>query len=181
MFARITVALTLAAAVQAIQITQPSNTTGWETSGSQVIKWDSVSTDPSNFTITISQPNDSTKTPIQANVQTSDGQYTYTPTHDLSAGDGYRLSFTSENGGILAQSDEFSVAQGTSSATPTSSQTLATSSAATTTGSSASTTGAASGTESSAAASSSAPSSGAGKIAVPSVLLLVAGAFAALA
>ncbi|OXB35355.1 hypothetical protein LQV05_006155 [Cryptococcus neoformans] len=116
-------ALVLAAAVaQAIQITAPSNSSGWGTHGSQLIQWTSVSTDPMNFTIAISKPNSSSRTDIVTTaVNTTDDSYIYMPSSDLKAGDGYRISFTSSDGGILAQSDEFSITDGTSTVSATAS------------------------------------------------------------
>ena len=43
--------LALAASALAYQVTQPTNSTGWTTSGPNVVAWDMVSTDPANFTI----------------------------------------------------------------------------------------------------------------------------------
>lgn len=148
MVARSILALASAAAVaQAIQITAPSNSSGWNTHGSQLIQWtvsplsdqrsstlaflfrrphalhytnadyiiQSVITDAQNFTIAISKPNSSSRTNIVTTlVNTTDDSYIYMPSSDLKAGDGYRISFTSPDGGILAQSDEFSITDGTS-------------------------------------------------------------------
>ncbi|AAW45691.1 hypothetical protein CNI01930 [Cryptococcus deneoformans JEC21] len=123
MAARSILALSLAAAVaQAIQITAPSNSSGWDTHGSQLIKWTSVSTDPQNFTIAISKPNSSSRTDVVTTaVNTTDDSYIYMPSSDLKPGDGYRISFTSSDGGILAQSDEFSITDGTSTVSATAS------------------------------------------------------------
>lgn len=75
----------------------------------------SVSTDPQNFTIAISKPNSSSRTDVVTTaVNTTDDSYIYMPSSDLKPGDGYRISFTSSDGGILAQSDEFSITDGTS-------------------------------------------------------------------
>lgn len=148
MVARSILALASAAAVaHAIQITAPSNSSGWNTHGSQLIQWtvsplsdqrsstlaflfrrphalhytnadyiiQSVITDAQNFTIAISKPNSSSRTNIVTTlVNTTDDSYIYMPSSDLKAGDGYRISFTSPDGGILAQSDEFSITDGTS-------------------------------------------------------------------
>lgn len=148
MVARSILALASAAAVaQGILITAPSNSSGWNTHGSQLIQWtvsplsdqlsstlaflfrwphalhythadyiiQSVITDAHNFTIAISKPNSSSRTNIITTlVNTTDESYIYMPSSDLEAGDGYRISFTSPDGGILAQSDEFSITNGTS-------------------------------------------------------------------
>jgi len=75
----------------------------------------SVSTDPSNFTIQLinpSNPNDPIT--IAENVQSSDHTYTYSPSSALTAADQYRVNFVSPNAGILAQSNYFEVEQGAS-------------------------------------------------------------------
>jgi hypothetical protein len=47
-------------------------------------------------------------------VDTSDGSYTYTPSSDLTAGSDWRVNLVANDGGILAQSDYFTVEEGTS-------------------------------------------------------------------
>ncbi|ODN73366.1 hypothetical protein L202_07905 [Cryptococcus amylolentus CBS 6039] len=171
------VALTLAAAavVQAIQITAPSNSSGWSTSGAQEIKWNSVSTDPSNFTITISLPESSDRSDItKENIQTSEGSWQYTPDSALEAGDGYRVSFVYD-GAILAQSEQFSVTDGTSSLSATSSSSSSSTSASGTT--TVSETGS---TTASSSASATASDSAADRVTVGGGLLMLAGAFAML-
>ncbi|WVN90894.1 uncharacterized protein L203_106139 [Cryptococcus depauperatus CBS 7841] len=175
MVARSIIALSFAVVVaQAIQITFPSNSSGWNTHGSQMIKWKSVSTDPSNFTIAISQPGSSMNEDIKTDVMTSDGSYVYTPAKDLEAGEGYRISFTSQDGGILAQSNYFSITQGTSTVTPTN----ATAASSTASTSAASTTMPVTGTAG--ASTTAKPSSGAKMASVSGLLLLAAGALAML-
>ncbi|WRT67626.1 uncharacterized protein IL334_004598 [Kwoniella shivajii] len=172
----------LAIAAQAIQITTPNNSTGWSSSGSQMIEWDSVSTDPGNFSIYISQPGSSAKQVIQKDVMTSEKSFIYTPSKDISPGQGYQISFLgSSDNGILAQSNQFEVKEGQStlSATSTASLTTTAVTTASPTGG-ASTTAAGSGSQTSAAASSAAASSGstsAGQlVTIPSgALLFVAG------
>ncbi|WWC88833.1 uncharacterized protein L201_003748 [Kwoniella dendrophila CBS 6074] len=172
-----------AVAAQAIQITNPSNSSGWETSGSNLITWDSVSTDPGNFSIYISQPGSSAKEVIQKNVQTSDKSFIYTRTKDFSPGQGYQISFLSNDNsnGILAQSNQFEIKQGQSTVSPTSTASLTTTDATTASPTGGSTTTAASGSQTSAATSASAAaSSGASSagelVSVPSgILLFVAG------
>ncbi|KIY35045.1 hypothetical protein I305_02610 [Cryptococcus gattii E566] len=123
MVARSILVLASAAAVaQAIQITAPSNSSGWNTHGWQLIQWTSVITDAQNFTIAISKPNSSSRTNIVTTlVNTTDDSYIYMPSSDLKAGDGYRISFTSPDGDILAQSGEFSITDGTSTVSATAS------------------------------------------------------------
>lgn len=45
--------LAFAASALALQVTAPTNTTGFFTSGSNKVSWQSVSTDPTNFTIVL--------------------------------------------------------------------------------------------------------------------------------
>lgn len=45
--------LALAASAAALQVTQPSNSSGWTTSGPNTVTWSSVNTDKSNFTIVL--------------------------------------------------------------------------------------------------------------------------------
>ncbi|WVQ74332.1 hypothetical protein IAR50_003931 [Cryptococcus sp. DSM 104548] len=171
------IALTLAtaAAVQAIQITAPSNSSGWSTSGSQEIKWKSVSTDPQNFTISLSKPGSSDQSDITTtNIQTSEGSWLYTPSSALETGDGYRVSFE-YNGAILAQSDQFSVTDSTSSLSATSSSSSTSASGTTTLSETGSTT-------SSSTASATASDSAADRVTtVGGGLLMLAGAVAMLA
>nr|ODN92570.1 hypothetical protein L203_00849 [Cryptococcus depauperatus CBS 7841] len=179
MVARSIIALSFAVVVaQAIQITFPSNSSGWNTHGSQMIKWKSVSTDPSNFTIAISQPGSSMNEDIKTDVMTSDGSYVYTPAKDLEAGEGYRISFTSQDGGILAQSNYFSITQGTSLSPSTVTPTNATAASSTASTSAASTTMPVTGTAG--ASTTAKPSSGAKMASVSGLLLLAAGALAML-
>ncbi|WWD04695.1 hypothetical protein V865_002766 [Kwoniella europaea PYCC6329] len=168
-----------AAAAQAIQITNPSNQTGWESTGSQLIEWTSVSTDPGNFSIYISQPGSSAKEVIQKDVNTSEGSFIYTPSKTISPGQGYQISFLSNdnNNGILAQSNQFEVKEGESTVSPTSTASLTTTAATTASPTSgASTTASQSESATSAAASSSGSSSAGDLVSAPSaILLFVAG------
>ena len=45
--------LALASSAAALQVTQPSNSSGWTTSGPNTVTWSSVNTDKSNFTIVL--------------------------------------------------------------------------------------------------------------------------------
>ncbi|WWC70604.1 uncharacterized protein I206_104555 [Kwoniella pini CBS 10737] len=188
MFAKAIVPLALfAVTAQAIQITNPTNSTGWESSGSQLIEWDSVSTDPGNFSIYISQPGSSAKQVIQKDVQTSDHSFIYTPTKDIQPASGYQISFISNDNsnGILAQSNQFEVKQGQSTLSATSTASLTTTDATTASPTAASTTQSGTqSTQSAASSSAAAQSSGASSageiVAVPSGILLFVAAFAAL-
>ncbi|EIW73595.1 hypothetical protein M231_04201 [Tremella mesenterica] len=180
-----TTVLSLAALISsaaAVLITAPTNTSGWETSGSEEITWSTVATDPTTFDIQLITPQDpNTPINITSNVDSSSGQYTYTPPSDLAVGGNYRVNIVSPNGGILAQSDYFNVTQGTSSVSPSSS---APSSTASTSGTSSGTTTSTSATSSTPASSSpSASASGAaGQLVTPGgALMFLAAAIGVLA
>ncbi|ORX40243.1 hypothetical protein BD324DRAFT_617037 [Kockovaella imperatae] len=113
--------LTLAISAVAVQVTFPSETEGWETNGSQLVEWKSVSTDPTSCDIELTTPNNNTPTTIAKNVSVAEGSYIYTPSSPLQAGNGYRLNLVASGTiSILAQSPQFNVTQGTSTVTPTS-------------------------------------------------------------
>ncbi|WOO77956.1 UPF0619 GPI-anchored membrane protein [Vanrija pseudolonga] len=106
--------LLAAAAARAIQITAPTNTSNWSTGVPQTIQWTSVSTDPSTFSIQIQVPSSSSlqTESVATNVQTSAGSYSYTPAASY-VGSQYRINFVnSQTNAILAQSDYFTIAQG---------------------------------------------------------------------
>lgn len=124
--------LLAAAAARAIQITSPTNTSNWQTGVAQTIQWSvsvalhtflgthkltpaqSVSTDPSTFSIQIQVPSSSSlqTESVATNVQTSAGSYSYTPAASY-VGSQYRINFVNpQTNAILAQSDYFTIAQG---------------------------------------------------------------------
>ena len=73
----------------------------------------SVSTDPKTLDIQLFTPNDSNGMILAKNISVSDGSWIYTPSSDLAAGGGYRISLITDDAGILAQSPMFNVTQGT--------------------------------------------------------------------
>ncbi|OJJ77673.1 hypothetical protein ASPBRDRAFT_655288 [Aspergillus brasiliensis CBS 101740] len=96
-----------------ITITQPKNGDQVDFSKPYTIKWTTVASDPSNFTIMLvnmnSQPTVSKKI---ANVKTSDSQYTVDKVIGIPVAYGYQLnaeSNTTQNTGILSQSQQFNV------------------------------------------------------------------------
>ncbi|WVW84487.1 hypothetical protein I302_106521 [Kwoniella bestiolae CBS 10118] len=179
MFAKILFPLALfVAAAQAIQITNPSNSSGWQSTGAQLIEWTSVATDPKNFSIYISQPGSSAKQVIQKDVNTSEQSFIYTPSRTISPGQGYQISFmgNDENNGILAQSNQFEVKEGESTLSATSTASLTTTDATTASPTAASTTGSGTQSATSAAASSGNSNSAGYILTAPSgALLFVAG------
>ncbi|RAK97715.1 GPI anchored serine-threonine rich family protein [Aspergillus ibericus CBS 121593] len=123
-----------AASASAITITQPMAGDQVDFSKSYTIKWTTVASDPSNFTIVLvnmnSQPNVSKQI---ANVKTSDNSYTVDKVTGIPVANGYQLnaeSNTTTNTGILSQSQQFNVTkvgkvETTSSATTSATQTAA--------------------------------------------------------
>ncbi|KAH9844094.1 uncharacterized protein C8Q71DRAFT_29568 [Rhodofomes roseus] len=161
--------LAFAASAAALSVTQPSNSTGWTTSGPNAVTWSSVSTDRSNFTVVLNNQNSypAYTEVLDALVVTSDGSVTVNPpSGGWVAGSGYRVNFVQDSNdlnAILAQSEDFTITQ-SSSSTFTSGASTASSSASssgsvsvTAPGSSA-TDSSASGTDSSAGTSASSAS-----------------------
>ncbi|KZT72550.1 hypothetical protein DAEQUDRAFT_664074 [Daedalea quercina L-15889] len=113
--------LALAASAAALQVTQPSNSTGWSTSGPNTVTWSSVSTDNSNFTIVLNNQNSypAYTEVLEALVETSEGSITVNPpSGGWVAGTGYRVNFVKDSDDldqILAQSDDFTIEQSSSS------------------------------------------------------------------
>ncbi|GKZ26379.1 hypothetical protein AbraIFM66950_002547 [Aspergillus brasiliensis] len=132
--------MAFAATALAITITQPKNGDQVDFSKPYTIKWTTVASDPSNFTIMLvnmnSQPTVSKKI---ANVKTSDSQYTVDKVIGIPVAEGYQLnaeSNTTQNTGILSQSQQFNVTK-VGKAETTSATTSATQTAAASTSSSA--------------------------------------------
>ncbi|KAJ5493289.1 UPF0619 GPI-anchored membrane protein [Penicillium diatomitis] len=131
----------LAGLAVALQVTQPQKGEEFKTSDSITVKWSSVNTDVSSFNIYLV---DNTVYPpvnkeIAKNVKTSDNTYTIKDLSGLTAGHGYQVNLESDstqNTGILAQSQQFNV---TSSAQSSSSSSSSSASSASSTSASAST------------------------------------------
>ncbi|OOF99063.1 hypothetical protein ASPCADRAFT_204725 [Aspergillus carbonarius ITEM 5010] len=123
-----------AASAIALTITEPSANDQVDFSKPYTIKWTTVPSDPSNFTLMLvnmnSQPNVSKKI---ADVKTSDNQYTVDKVTGIPVANGYQFngeSNTTTNTGILSQSQQFNVTkvgkvETTSSATTSATQTAA--------------------------------------------------------
>ncbi|KAK2738104.1 extracellular conserved serine-rich protein [Colletotrichum kahawae] len=167
MYSKTALAITsLLAAAEAIKVTSPAKDAEWDVSETNEIKWDSVNTDPKSFEIVVVNQSayPETSTTI-ATVQTSDGKYDLKDAK-LSAGDKIRINFIStdtQNSGLLAQSETFSLTSDDSSSSASASASATASGSASASGSAtASATGTASGTATGSAASgtsTSAPSS----------------------
>ncbi|KAH9938356.1 uncharacterized protein B0H18DRAFT_1112525 [Fomitopsis serialis] len=113
--------LALAASAAALQVTQPSNSSGWTTSGPNTVTWSSVSTDNSNFSIVLNNQNTYPQynEVLEALIQTSEGSVAVNPpSGGWVAGTGYRVNFVKNSqdlSSLLAQSDDFTIEQSSSS------------------------------------------------------------------
>ncbi|KIP10678.1 hypothetical protein PHLGIDRAFT_65075 [Phlebiopsis gigantea 11061_1 CR5-6] len=103
-----------AASALALQVTQPTNATGWSTSGSNTVAWNAVSTDPSNFTVVLVNMNEfpNYSQILDALVVTSlDKQSVNPPSSGWPTGHGFQINLVADNehlSTILAQSEQFS-------------------------------------------------------------------------
>ncbi|KAI0356469.1 hypothetical protein OH77DRAFT_1400882 [Trametes cingulata] len=113
--------LALAASALAFQVTEPTNSTGWTTSGPNEVSWTKVDTDASNFTIVlVNQVNfPPTKQVLAALVQSSLGKIVVNPpSGGWKAGSGFQVNLVKDaenTDSILAQSDQFTISSSTSS------------------------------------------------------------------
>ncbi|OJJ69628.1 hypothetical protein ASPBRDRAFT_45988 [Aspergillus brasiliensis CBS 101740] len=150
--------LPLAAFVGALEVTSPKKGEDVDLSSSFTVTWDSVSTDPSTFDLYLvnNAVYPSVEKKVASNVDTSKGSYTVSGLSGVTDGNGYQINFLStstQNSGILAQSQQFTV-EGGSSSTTTASASLTTSASSSSTSGSTST-----GTETSSSSSISSSSS----------------------
>ncbi|KAI0939400.1 hypothetical protein AcW1_004455 [Taiwanofungus camphoratus] len=137
MLAPATVLLAFAASSLAYTITSPTNSSGWTTSGPNTVSWTKVSTDPVNFTVVLS--NQQVYPPVQqvldALVVGSDSSTVVNPpSGGWVAGTGYQVNLVQDPthlDSILAQSQQFSIAQTTSSTFSSSFSTASSASAST--------------------------------------------------
>ncbi|KAI0368050.1 hypothetical protein BV20DRAFT_923546, partial [Pilatotrama ljubarskyi] len=117
--------LAFAASALAFQVTEPTNSTGWTTSGPNQVSWNKVDTDASNFTIVlvnqvrlpVSFP--PTKQVLAALVQSSLGKVVVNPpSGGWKSGSGFQVNLVKDaedTDTILAQSDQFTISSSTSS------------------------------------------------------------------
>jgi len=115
-FSTISAVFLLALNTWALTITDPGQNTVWDSSTqSQTVSWNSVATDPTNFTVLLvnmqSYPN--INTTLKENVLTSSGSTTVDgPSSGWPIGSGFQINFIQLNPtgvGILAQSNQFSI------------------------------------------------------------------------
>ncbi|PYI36078.1 hypothetical protein BP00DRAFT_332945 [Aspergillus indologenus CBS 114.80] len=118
--------LPLAAIVGALEVTSPTKGEDVDVSKSFTVKWDSVSTDASNFNLYL--VNNAVYPPVEqkiaSDVETSKGSYTVSSLSGLTDGKGYQINLVSDepqNSGILAQSQQFDVKGASSSSSSSSS------------------------------------------------------------
>ena len=118
--------LPFAASALAYSVTKPDATTGWTTSGPNVVVWSMVSTDAANFTIVLNNQNvtPATSQVLAALVDGSLGNITVNPpSGGWKAGKGFRVNLvkdTQDLNSILAQSPQFDITTSTSSTFSTS-------------------------------------------------------------
>ncbi|KAI9001353.1 hypothetical protein BD414DRAFT_474403 [Trametes punicea] len=115
------VLLALASSAFAFIVTEPTNSTGWTTSGPNVVAWTSVSTDPANFTIVLDNQSvfPETTQVLAALVNSNLGNVTVNPpSGGWKAGSGFRVNLVQDAehlSSILAQSDFFTIKASSSS------------------------------------------------------------------
>ncbi|KAI0048022.1 hypothetical protein FA95DRAFT_1605561 [Auriscalpium vulgare] len=130
--------LSLAASTLAYSVSNPGTSLNWTTTGPNTVSWQRVSTDPSNFTLLLVNQ-DKTVLPSGSQVLSSfvDGSsassFTVPSTTTLPAGDGFQVNLVQDANdlnAIYAQSQRFSIKQGTASSSPSSSASTSTSASA---------------------------------------------------
>ncbi|KAH9850010.1 hypothetical protein C2E23DRAFT_837018 [Lenzites betulinus] len=134
----IAVLFALAASAFAYSVTEPTNSTGWTTSGPNEVSWTKVDTDAANFTIVLVNQASFPPTSqiLDALVDASLGKITVNPpSGGWKTGTGFQVNLVKDaenTNTILAQSDQFTISTSTSSTFSTaSSGTVATGSSAT--------------------------------------------------
>ena len=114
--------LALVASALALQVTAPAQGSNLDLSTDNTISWASVSTDPSNFNIVLTNNNVNPplRIEIASNVETSTGSYDVSSVSGATPGANYQINLegtSASNQGILAQSGQFNVADAGSSST----------------------------------------------------------------
>ncbi|KAJ6598861.1 hypothetical protein DFH09DRAFT_1129418 [Mycena vulgaris] len=118
MFSPLALIALFVSSASAILITSPGTTKNWTNDGSQTITWTSVSTDPLNFTVVLTNINRSLMPSdnqiLKALVLTSAGTTTVDPPSDgwPAVGGTYRVNFCKDSESlntILVQSDNFNI------------------------------------------------------------------------
>ncbi|KAH9939970.1 hypothetical protein B0H21DRAFT_794757 [Amylocystis lapponica] len=113
--------LALTASAFGLTVTSPTNTTGWTTSGDHTVSWSAVSTDPTNITVVLVNMNEfpNYSQVLDALVQTSQGSVNVNPpSSGWPTGAGFQVNLVASSTqltSILAQSDQFTLKQASSS------------------------------------------------------------------
>jgi len=130
-FSTLSAVLFFAVTALALTVTTPAQGASWDASKrSQTVSWNAVATDPSNFTIVLSnmQTTPNINVPLKENVPTSGGSTTVDgPSSGWPTGNGFQINLVQQTAtgvGILAQSQQFNI---TGTTTPFSSVSSATS------------------------------------------------------
>lgn len=108
--------LALATSAFALQVTQPTNTTGFSNNGQNTVSWTRVSTDPTNFTVVLVNknvfPNYQQVLDALVDAGTDGGSVQVgPPSAGWPSGTGYQINLASSAerlDSLLAQSDDFS-------------------------------------------------------------------------
>ncbi|KAI0637967.1 hypothetical protein C8Q77DRAFT_401032 [Trametes polyzona] len=117
----IAVLFALAASAFAFSVTEPTNSTGWTTSGPNQVSWTKVDTDAANFTIVlVNQAHfPPTKQVLDALVDASLGKIVVNPpSGGWKTGSGFQVNLVKDaenTDAILAQSEQFTISTSTSS------------------------------------------------------------------
>jgi len=112
MFKSLAALAALVASVSALQVTSPGANKNFTTDGSNTVSWESVSTDPKNFTIVLTDGNPSNDQILKALVDTGDGKTTVSPpsTGWPESGEPFQINLCADSQhltSILAQSAKF--------------------------------------------------------------------------
>ncbi|XP_006460322.1 hypothetical protein AGABI2DRAFT_68206 [Agaricus bisporus var. bisporus H97] len=113
----IAITLALVASACAYSVSQPSSSMGWSTSGGQPLTWSRVDTDPTNFTVVLTNQDRSVLPQDQVLIAEQDGVgqtkvSCNPPSGGWPVGDHFRVNLVKnvdEQNAILAQSSEFTI------------------------------------------------------------------------
>ncbi|EPQ59019.1 hypothetical protein GLOTRDRAFT_70135 [Gloeophyllum trabeum ATCC 11539] len=123
--------LSLVASALAYQVTSPNAQEGWTSAGPNTVSWQRVDTDPSNFTLVLTNEDrnvlPSNNQVLIALVDGTTGSTTVPPpSNGFPVGGTFRLNFVKDAqdlNSILAQSSEFNITKSTTSSSGTSTAT----------------------------------------------------------
>ncbi|KAJ7228469.1 hypothetical protein GGX14DRAFT_613022 [Mycena pura] len=115
MFKSLAILAALMASVSALEVTAPSDHKNFTTDGSNTVSWDSVSTDPQNFTIVLTDGNPANDQILKALVDTSDAKASFRtsvspPSTGWPQGGPFQINLCADSqhlSSILAQSGKF--------------------------------------------------------------------------